>query len=935
MKMCCRGLRSIALLVFVLAYSVSDLSADSDLNPTVATWMAEGDSAFQARALQAAIDAYTKAEAAMRDELPPNAPEWAKLYQNRGSAYASLGTRFPAIEDLERAREGYEHLEGNHLNALAKVYMDLSHLYLETWNFDKAVTYGQQATVIHEEAYGKIHPLVAKAYGSLGHVYTVMEKNTPALKYHLKAFEIESAYFGDKDPNQYRRLNSLGNVYHNLKDSARAVEYYMRARAVAAAKWGEHSDAVGGVDYNLGIHYFDYRNYELSREYWRKAVPRWGAALGYDHFEVTNTQIFIGETFHEQGRYDSAIACFDFVLEKMTPGYAKRGSHALPELNISPDIDIMYLVIAEKGASLLGAYKYGGKDARDIEAAVRYLDLSMSLLDSIRLGVYGEEARLHWADYSYQYIEAAIEAVNLNYQRTRDRRWLEKAFEYMERSKSTVLMSALNTARAAGFAGIPQELIEQERKMRRKLAVLNKEIYEIQHSDGEIDQARLVELENEAFQLQVALDALIHDIEMRHPEFYRLKYNLQVIGLAETQQLLPKDGTTLIEYFSGDSAIYVCAINHDAVLLERVPVTDIDNRIRKFLDYFDASSVYRRSDRFEYPAEAYALYAAILKPVEQMFAEDGQLIIVPDGKLGHLPFEALIWREPTESERGNFAAFPYLLHRYAVSYANSATLIQYNEESPEKGTDLRLMAFAPGFDNGEFGAQFSSGGLRAGLSELKFAPREVERISRYVEGDVYTGEAASEGVFKDNGKQYGILHFATHGIVEDENPLYSRIAFSSPKDSTVSGEDGMLHTYELFNMNLNAELAVLSACNTGKGKVHRGEGIMSLARGFMYAGCPSIVVSLWAVNDESASEIMEHFYRHLSDGQTKDVALQKARQDYLSTASGRAAHPYYWAAHVLIGDRDSFIEKSGGGIWLWLILAFVAGLVYYEMRGIR
>lgn len=210
--------------------------------------------------------------------------------------------------------------------------------------------------------------------------------------------------------------------------------------------------------------------------------------------------------------------------------------------------------------------------------------------------------------------------------------------------------------------------------------------------------------------------------------------------------------------------------------------------------------------------------------------------------------------------------------------------------------------------------------LRGSLIRLPWAEKEVQEIANLVAGKAFLRGAATEKSFKENAPEAGIIHLATHAIVDDQRPLYSKFVFAPNEDS---GEDGYLNTYELYNMDLKADLAVLSACNTGYGKLHRGEGIMSLARGFIYAGCPSIVMSLWPVDDRASALLMTDFYKGLSEGRSKDAALRAAKLEYLKTADAERANPFYWAGFVSIGDTRPLALAPRRNYTPWIAVSVV------------
>ena len=194
-------------------------------------------------------------------------------------------------------------------------------------------------------------------------------------------------------------------------------------------------------------------------------------------------------------------------------------------------------------------------------------------------------------------------------------------------------------------------------------------------------------------------------------------------------------------------------------------------------------------------------------------------------------------------------------------------------------------------------------------------------ISELFNGKQYLKEMATESNFREAAGQFGMIHLATHALVDDKDPKQSRLVFNLVGDSL---NDGYLHVHEIVSLDLNAQIVTLSACNTGFGKIKRGEGVMSLSRAFAYAGVPATVVSLWPASDKSTPELMKYFYQNLKDGQSKDVALNNARKQYLATAKGKARHPFYWGGFVLIGDERPIVGENK---WLLPVTTFAGLLV--------
>jgi CHAT domain-containing protein len=326
---------------------------------------------------------------------------------------------------------------------------------------------------------------------------------------------------------------------------------------------------------------------------------------------------------------------------------------------------------------------------------------------------------------------------------------------------------------------------------------------------------------------------------------------------------------------------------------------------------------------------ARALYRAIVAPVADLLHGAREIIIVPDGALFYLPFEALV----ADSD-----ATEFLIERYAVSYAPSASgLERPGRRMHQPGRVLLALGNPDLSDPGQArspamqllsGLPFRDAVVRDGrFVPLPHAATEVRRIRRGLgrgAASVYVGRRATESLLKRSARDFRIIHLATHFVLDDRQPLYSGLALAPDPDG---GEDGFLQTYEVFNLDFNADLVVLSACNTALGRLSRGEGLVGTTRAFQYAGVPSLVVSLWSVDDAATSRLMQAFYRGLKAGRSKPAALREAKLEQLR-AGGAKADPYYWAPFILIGDPGPLALPAGsaGLPVLPIALAAVVGL---------
>ncbi len=327
-----------------------------------------------------------------------------------------------------------------------------------------------------------------------------------------------------------------------------------------------------------------------------------------------------------------------------------------------------------------------------------------------------------------------------------------------------------------------------------------------------------------------------------------------------------------------------------------------------------------------YALESHELYKILIEPLG-LSKDYSNIIIIPDGVLGYLNFETLIKNKP-DTTKVNYRNLDYLIRAYTLSYGYSGTVLFHRNISTSHSK--KLLAMAPVYDFGGNEIANNSISIRDltnNLNSLDHIVEEVKRVNEIYKGQLFIGEEATEANFKANAHNFNILHFAMHTLVNDENPMNSKLVFTLNNDTV---EDGFLNTYEIYNLDLNAELAVLSACKTGVGKLSKGEGIMSLARGFLYAGVPGIVMTLWEVEDISSANVITGFYENLKKGLNKDVALRESKLSYLESANPLQSHPYFWAAYVQIGNNNPVISYSNKMYFVYAaILLCVMGLLYF------
>jgi CHAT domain-containing protein len=331
----------------------------------------------------------------------------------------------------------------------------------------------------------------------------------------------------------------------------------------------------------------------------------------------------------------------------------------------------------------------------------------------------------------------------------------------------------------------------------------------------------------------------------------------------------------------------------------------------------------------EFQEVGYRLYKTLIEPVKPAIISE-KLFISPDNILSYLPFETI----PVSSDprSGNmYKDLNYLMESYDISYTYSATFMAESMKK-EKSSRNSLIAFAPDYPvpidiQSALNSRQGNMGI---LNDLPYARQEAKYVSDITGGTLFENSDAKESVYKKESGKYDIIHLAMHTLLNDKDPMRSTLIFSRGNDSL---DDGYLKTFEIYGIPLKAKMVVLSSCNTGSGLFYSGEGILSLARGFIYSGSQSVVMSMWEIEDRSGTEIVEMFYKNLRKGYSKSVALKKARISFLENADRLRSHPYFWSALVVYGDNTPLYHSGRLKIILLTIISILSlSLGFYYLK---
>lgn len=886
--------------------------------------------------------------------------DYAAAINNIGVIHWHYANYDSALVLMKQSLEIKENIIGKDHPDLGEAFLNLGTIYDEKGEPGKAIYYYEKALKNYQLNFGEGHIHTASVYNNLGISYQYKGEYELALEYFYKALKIKRDNLDSSDFSVKASLNNIGTIYFNKEDYQKSISFFMEGIDKIIKKYGnkqlvladsytniassyeslgKYNDAITYNNKSLGILNEKYNEkhidiainlYHLARCYYKK---------GQDSLAEKYFQYALSKAIESVGHHHSklAIILFDYshflcnrnriaqALEQNQQGMKANTKHAWLNSQYPPMEGIFNTYKMIEGISINAMIQQKMYDSTsNLQYLLNALDqyfYADTLINISRQNRKSMEDKISLGNLSFDIYKGAVGLCSRLFEIKKDRKYLEMAYYFIEKNKGGVLLEALAGSEAKQFAGIPDSLLEVEKELKSDISFLYKKLAE---SPGESIELKT---RNKLFDLNRKYEAFISKMEHDFPAYHQLKYSVNEATIADIQERIDKK-TLVINYFSADSVLYVFNIGKsDYKLYKTKKDEDFEDyvlmlRSEIIKGYYHAggiflsklsNKVYKNVFPFEIP-----------KDIEN-------LIMIPDGLLSFIPFEALL---PISHSTGlsNYSTYPYLVNKYNISYSYSANLLYLTlpKESTSKVevTDIKdWLAFAPVFsDEGTGGltlrtrnilrqiASYQKDTLNtrgrlfngAQITPLPGTEKEVKNIfnefdSKGFVAQVQLNQNANEAFIKSGDLQnYKYLHIATHGFVSADKPELSGIILAQ---DSLSKEDGILFSGEIYNLQMNADLVVLSACETGLGKFTKGEGIIGLSRALLYAGSKNIIVSLWKVADNSTSVLMTDFYDNLlkQQGQERNFSFAISEAKRKMIRSKKYAHPFYWSPFVLIG----------------------------------
>ncbi|MCK5028643.1 MAG: CHAT domain-containing protein [Bacteroidales bacterium] len=818
----------------------------------------------------------------------------ANAYQSLGIINKLLGKYDDAIRCYNNAERIYT-IKSNK-SFIAYIYANKANIYFIQQDYTKAKDYHLRALNIFKKDSLRFKNQIASTYTNLGNIFRRNIDYPTAIQYYKKSLKLKDL------KASYTTFGNLALCYKKIGEYNQAKQYYLKAITIIEAEFGKKNIKNAVYILNYGNFLSNQNNKGDAFKFFKSAIEIYKNNYGSNHPNLSGCYNDLGVHFLSNNQTDSALFYFQKSLIALSPEFNDVNVNSNPSVKNVLSKTHLLSSLKNKATALSILADKNNEPNKYILSLATY-DLAINAIDKIRLGYLSEESKLFLADNEFETFSNALEIAFKLYKSTGEEIYLEKAFNYSESGKSAILTEALKNIQALNIGGIPDSLITKEKQLEKNIWSYEELIYE-ENKKKDPDNNKLEYWNKFLFEEKQEFDKLTIYLENNFTKYQTLKHLKNTTTIEEVQNKLSRKDI-LIEYFFTNDKIYTIIIDQTEsdILVQNIDQIFHDhlNRLLQSLSNNNFSN-HGYKEFNQYHESSFYIYNQLLKSIESKI-KNKELIIIPDGKLAYLPFEVLTTNKDTFN-RINYNKLPYLLYNNTFSYSYSASFL-FEENNREEKNLIKLAGFAPSYANIE-GVQNEKFSFRQKYREklfpLKGIKEEVEVISNLIGGDVYVDNKASEANFKKKACNYDILHLAMHTIIDDTNPMYSKMVFTQTNDSA---EDGFLNTFELYNMNLNARMAVLSSCNSGSGIMHRGEGVLSMARGFVYSGCPSIIMTLWSVEDNSGVKLMTSFYSILLKGNNKSHSLRQSKIDFIKNADQLKSHPYFWSGYVVIGNKEA------------------------------
>ena len=847
---------------------------------------------------------------------------------NIGALNYYVGKYNNALGYYQRAINICKKLNQEEINIdLARLYNNIGAVYWKLGQLNRSLEYHKKALEIRLNKHQKNHSDIQNSYANIGSTLAALGTYETALDYLRKALELAKSRPAVEDPiDEINILINIGEVYLEKLDYANALLLFREAERKFPFNYNTSSKYtlyLGSLFSNLGKVHFKQGNQNQSLNYFNKAFEQWSKIYNESHSDMVQLSVDIGQVYFQLGDYDQALRQYQRILYKVSNGKIREDDVFQNPSSLDSLTYFSILRVFHSKALTLEKLYYQSGNLNYLVAAGESISRCDELISILRIEKNFLEDKLLLGRLMKKIYENSIRINYTLYKNYKeDKTYLEKAFYYSEKSKGVTLLWMIFDSKAKRYSGIPDSLIEMERELKARVVYCKQKLAE--KTKDSIYFKRTLSKAN------IIYGDLIDIFKERYPKYYSLAYDQNFINITGLRKNILDDKSCLLSYFVGEKSIYLFKVpshgNPSMYEIKRdFPLEDWVLKLNDGINGYWLENDENRTDELydrkniQYVDNANKIYQQLVGPFLSDLDGVQRLIFIPDDELNFVSFATLLEENPLEPNK--FGSHKYLARNYIINYAYSGTL---TNEMFSKLVNAKsdFLGFAPGFEN-----SFKIGNER--FEKLRFNLEETNSICKLFNGNCFIGEEATKENFLKEISKYKIIHLSTHAKANGIDPEQSFIVLSQNQGK----EHGIVYSLDFYNdsLKLNAELVVFSACEIANGELVKGEGVISLARSFIYAGAKSLVATLWKVDDLASNRIIQDYYGFLLKGLEKDQALQKSQINYLHgeingnhysgmKLTDNDKHPYFWGAFMTMGDwRKIKIRRKGLPAWTWVL----------------
>lgn len=798
------------------------------------------------------------------------------------------------------------------------LYLGYAKFYASSGDFSKAISYGLELVRIMDAQKKKTSAALGLYEENLFWlcVNYYYNKQYRESLYHTKnLLEIVKKRYAPDDYTMIQYYNLIGINHEGLDEFEPAMKWYNQCRDILENQ-GIRNSIYAGLLLNISSVEARKGDFKSSELHLQEGLTLNKQIYGDANAEHSPFYLYFFEHYRMTGDQEKALIYIDSALTSLEPSHT-GGYLSSPKLESSlvsfETLDVLHSQMLQQ----MTVYKERPADRTAyLHAVASRAEVIQKILDDKRNSLYESESVLLHSEWFKTAYETVLEALYLLYEESQNPKFLDQAMAYLTSGKSRLLVDEMGEFRLVNNSSIPDSVRTGFIEAKRIVAKLDNNLNALFAKSIDNDSIRILNKEKLYW----------------NNEYNRLKQHLKeeyqptdlllspVSDLQQIKELyhVTRDDEVIVEYFVGNHGITTLAVSKKEKKLFHTPRnSSFDQTLNTFLEQISVSADPSVNALSKFQENAHFLYKKLLSPVVDAFeSPTSKFTIIADDKLNLLPFELLITKK--QADLTSFKQARFLINDYIISYQLSASNLQ---AKPLASNKEGILAF--GYDGEGISDE------RSGLGGLPGAVAEVEFLRSNFAGTFYTGNSGDKGRFLEKAKDYNVLHLALHGRADLNNRFNSSLTFNGDTDYH-------LNTYDLYGIDLNPSMVVLSACESGVGKLSTAEGSFSVARGFASVGVPSIITTLWKVNDQVGVNIVRKFYEYLKEGLDKDEALHKAKLDFLQSADSNTSHPYFWGSFIVIGDITPIELSPSRNLNLYLLIAallvFIGGFIWIKYR---